>query len=393
MKNLSKYIVIGILVFACAIYLFSRCTLFSQNPDKANTENITEKENTGLVISDEVKRQVSAMKLEEKICQMFFVTPEQLTGVGEVIQAGSATKEKLEQFPVGGIIYSSHNLQTPSQVSELLKNSKSYSKYPLLLGIVEEGGQATAIGENPAMSLGKIEAMSKIKDTESAYEVGEKIGSELSKLGFNVNFAPVADVLDETCDNSLNERSFGTDCNSVSKMVEQFVIGMQKEGVSAVLKHFPGQGFSVGSTEFDYVKTDRSYEEIKKSELLPFYKGIEAGAKMIMLGNIIVSALDAEKPASFSYKIVTELLKNEMGFNGIIISAPMNDGAVLNSHTSGEAAVEAVKAGVDMVLMPNNFEIAYKALIEAVESGDISEDRIDESVMKIMQYKSDKGLK
>lgn len=392
MKNLPKYIVVGILVLLCVIYLFSRCTLFIPDTEEKKDKDEVETVIPSMAISDEIKQKVEEMSLEEKIYQMFYVTPEQLTGVGEVIQAGDKTKEMLEKYPVGGIVYSSHNLQTPEQTKELIGKSQEYSKIPMFAGVFEEGGNNTVLGDNSSMSLGKIEAMSDVSDFERAYEIGAKVGNSLLELGINMNFAPVADVMGEGINNIIGTRSFGNDYNAVSRKVEQYVKGLQSKGVSATLKHFPGQGYTEGDTSYDYAKNNRSAKEIRKEEFAPFIKGIGAGADFVMIGNVKVGAFDSDNPAPFSYKIVTELLKSELGYTGIVISSPMTDGAVLNSHTSADAAKEAVKAGVDMILMPNSLEIAVKALCEAVESGEIPESRINESVMKILQTKVNRGI-
>lgn len=391
MKNLAKYVVVGILILMCVIYLFSRCTLFiPDDTDKGDEE--TGVNAPALNFNDEVKEMTEKMSLKEKIYQMFYVTPEQLTGVGEVIQAGEKTKEMIEKYPVGGIVYSSHNLQTPEQTKELLGKTQNFAKIPMFLGVFEEGGSNTVIGDNSAMSLGKIETMSDVADFERANEIGKKAGEELARLGINMNFAPVSDVMGEGLENVIGNRSFGYDYNAVSKKVQQYVLGLQEKGVSATLKHFPGQGYTKGGTSYDYALNERSGDKIRNEEFEPFIKGIEAKADFVMIGNIKALALDNINPAPFSYKIVTEILKNELGYTGIVISAPMNDGAVLNSHTSAQAAIETVKAGVDMILMPNNLEIASEALYNAVKEGEIPESRIDESVMRILQCKFNKGL-
>lgn len=391
MKNITKYVVVGILIAACVIYLFSRCSLFTQNQSK-KAENGNGTVSTAQT-DDKLQKILDDMTLEEKIYQMFFVTPEQLTGVGEVVQAGEATKDAIEKKPVGGIIYFSKNIQTPEQITEMLENTQKYSKIPLFTAIDEEGGTVSRLADNPLMDMEKIETMSEIgdkKDYERAYEVGVIIGEKLSELGFNVDFAPVADVL--SGDNVIGSRSFGSDTKVVSKMVSNVVSGLNKSGVSATLKHFPGQGSTTGDTHYDYVQSDRTEKEIRSTELPPFESGIESGADFVMIGHMKVKAFDSKNPAVFSKKIVTDLLRKDMGFKKIIITDAMNMGAVLNNYKSGEAAVKAVRAGVDMILMPNDFESAFDAVLKAVSDGEISESRIDESVMRILKLKSEKGL-
>lgn len=392
MKNLAKYIVVGFLILLCVIYLLSRCTLFLPDEEVKNGEKLSGNVPSVMEIDDEIKQMVSEMSLKEKLYQMFYVTPEQLTGVSEVIQAGETTRTSIEEKPVGGIIYSALNLQNKEQVKELLSKTQGYSKIPMFLGITEEGGRITALGNNSEMTLKNIESMADVSDADQAYEIGLIIGKELKELGFNMNFAPVADVLGEGKENVIGDRSFGNDFNAVSNKVLSLAKGLEENGISATLKHFPGQGYTTGGTDYDYVNTSRTADKIKTEELAPFKKGIEGGADFVMIGHIVVENIDSENPATFSKKIVTNLLKDELGFTGLVISSPMNEGAVLNSHTSADAAKEAVMAGIDIILMPNSLDVAYEALYNAVMDGEISESRIDESVMKILQCKSDKGL-
>ncbi len=391
MKNLPKYIVIGILVLFCTVYLFSRCTIFTvsepkQDASEAGPNKVTVK------ASEKVNSILNEMTLEEKIYQMFYVTPEQLTGVSEVIRAGETTKSAIEAKNVGGIVYFENNLQNPEQTKELLKATQEYAKIPMFLGTMEEGGNVFAISKNGEMGLGEIAPMGQISSSDEAYEIGTEIGEALSGLGFNMNFSPVADILGEGKINAIGERSFGYDKDDVSRKVEWMVKGLKKGGVMVTLKHFPGQGFTEGDTALSYPISNRSIDEIKAEELAPFKAGIDSGAEFVMIGHISIPEIDADSPATFSHKIVTQLLREEASFGGVIITSPMNEGAVLNSHTSADAAVEAVLAGVDMILMPNNMDIAHEALVDAVRSGKISEERINESVIRILNCKEKQGI-
>ncbi len=393
MKHLTKYIIIGILMLVCIVYLFSRCTWFIPSEAPKGSDDKQDKVSVSNSGDKELQKVIDEMTLEEKIYQMFFVTPEQLTGVGEVIQAGETTKKSVEEKPVGGIIYFAKNLQTPQQTKEMLEKTQEYSKIAMFMAVDEEGGAVSRIGSNSAMGMEKIESMGEIgesKDYDRAYEAGVIIGEKLYELGFNVDFAPVADVLNG--DNVIGNRSFGRDSEMVSEMVSKFVTGLSENGVSATLKHFPGQGSTTGDTHYNYVESNRTESEIRSEELVPFKKGIESGADFVMLGHMTVKALDSKNPATFSKKIVTNLLREEMGFEGIIITDAMNMGAILNTYTSGDAAVSAVKAGVDMILMPNDLDAAFKAIYDAVKNGEIDESRIDESVMRILRLKAKKGL-
>ncbi|MBR2916808.1 MAG: hypothetical protein IKC07_04345, partial [Clostridia bacterium] len=219
MKHLPKYIVVGILVLVCVVYLFSRCTLFV--PDETGKEKTDGgKTEVKVEASDKVKKILADMTLEEKLYQMFYVTPEQLTGTEDVILAGETTKKAVDEKNVGGISYFERNLQDRTQAKELLKNTQSFAKIPMFLGATEEGGRMFAISRNPQMDLGEIEPMGQVSDADSAYAIGEKISEALKELGFNMNFSPVSDVLEEGKANMIGDRSFGYDSDEVSRKVE-----------------------------------------------------------------------------------------------------------------------------------------------------------------------------
>ncbi len=395
MKNIAKYIkyiVLGILLSICVIYLFSRCGIFDNSKSKKEGEK-AQQTTVEKIKGEDVEKIVKNMTLEEKVYQMFFVTPEQLTGVGEVIQAGDTTKKAVENKPVGGVVYFAQNLQTTEQTTEMITKTQGYSKISMFMAVDEEGGAVSRIGDNPALGMEKIESMGSIGaggDYKKAKKAGDTIGKKMSELGFNVDFAPVADVLDG--DNIIGNRSFGEDANVVSDMVSEFIYGLSENNISATLKHFPGQGATTGDTHKNYIELNKSEGDIRKTELVPFISGIESGADFVMIGHMTVKAFDSKNPATFSKRIVTDLLRKELGFEGIIITDAMNMGAIVNEYKSGEAAVKAVEAGVDMILMPQDFDVAYKAVLKAVKDGDIPESRIDESVTRILKIKAKRNL-
>ncbi len=345
---------------------------------------------------DKVEVLMSEMTLSEKVYQMMFVTPEAITGVGTVIQAGEATKNALSEYPVGGIIYFSANLKDATQTTEMIENTQSYSKIPLFIGVDEEGGIVSRLGENSAMGVTHHPPMKEIgmsKNPEKAYEVGKILGCELSALGFNVDFAPVADVLVNEKNSVIGNRSFGTEPENVAIMVSETVKGMEENGVSATLKHFPGHGSTYSDSHSGYSASARTLDELRESEFIPFASGISAGADFVMVAHItMVNATNDCLPATLSEEVIGGMLKGELGYKGIVITDAMNMGAIANEYTTEEATVKSIKAGCDMILMPKDLKIAHNAVIAAVASGEITEDRINESVRKILTLKIEKGL-
>ena len=340
---------------------------------------------------------LASMTLEEKVWQLFMVTPEQLTGVDCATIAGSRTESALRNFPVGGIIYFAQNLEDVEQTRSLLSGTQNFSKeisgIGLFLAVDEEGGTVA----RAANSLGttKFEDMAHYgakNDAQEAYGIGKTIGTDIGSLGFNVDFAPVADV--DLCDgNELGDRIFSDDPQIVANMVSAVVKGLQETGVSATLKHFPGLGAEDGNShDDDRVIIDRSPEQLRSAEFVPFSAGIDAGADFVMVGHQIMTFDESGLPSDLSYTIVTEYLRGELGFDGIAVTDSHVMNTISGTYSSAEAAILALEAGMDMILMPQSVSEAVAGVCSAVESGRLTESRIDESVTRILREKEEKGL-
>lgn len=366
--------------------------------EEKQSEEETEQEETlseEEILQMKIEEIMEGMSLEEKTAQMFMITPEALTGVGQVLKAGDMTREAINEYPVGGLIYFTQNLQDPEQVRKMTGNVQNFSEerigLPMLLSVDEEGGTVTRFGGNAAFDYdasADMDAIGASGDTRLAYELGEKIGSFLHSLGINMDNAPDADVLSNPANTVVKDRSFGSDCSVVSEMALAELKGLEDQGVKGVLKHFPGHGATTADTHAGYAYTDASLEEMKTNELVPFQDGIEAGADIIMAGHISCPQVTGnEEPASLSEKMINEVLREDMGFSGVVITDAMNMGAIAENYSPAEAAVKAVLAGVDMILMPEDFSQAYTGVLNAVKSGKITEERIDASVYRIVKLK------
>lgn len=335
---------------------------------------------------------IAGMSLEEKVAQMFFVTPENLTGVDVATQAGETTRQALTQYPVGGLIYFSKNIYDEEQLTTMIRNSQSYSEIPLFIGVDEEGGSLVArIANNPAFQVETFPNMAEIGatgDTTKAFEVGNSIGSYLKKYGFNLDFAPDADVLTNPNNTAIGERSFGSDPNLTAQMVAEEVKGFQQQNVIPVLKHFPGHGGTAEDSHHGAAVLNRSLEELENAEFLPFKAGIEAGANVVMVGHLQVPQLISDDtPASLSSELITGILREKLGFDGIVITDSLSMGAITEYYTPDEAAVRCIQAGGDMLLMPQDFKTAYEGVLNAVKNQTIPESRIDESLSRIFHVK------
>lgn len=362
-------------------------------------EIVTEEEVKGALVEEAKQREIlqllTEMTVEEKVAQLFMITPEALTGYGTVTAASDVTRQALEQYPVGGIIFFAKNIVNPEQLTEMTGNLNRYamelSGIPIFLGIDEEGGKVSRIAGNENFNVQKISDMRVIGDTKDinqAYLAGSSIGNYLNQYGLNVDFAPVADVLTNEENVLLKNRSFGTDAKLVSDMNREYVRGLNENSVYGCLKHFPGHGGTAGDTHAGYAYTERTLEEMQKEELLPFQQGIENGINFIMISHISAENLTGDTtPASLSYAITTELLRENMGYDGIVITDAMNMGAVADSYSSAAGAVKAILAGADIVLMPVDFPSAYQGIMDAVADGTISEERLNCSVERILKVK------
>ncbi len=341
------------------------------------------------------KKLVSEMTLEEKIAQLFVITPEQITGVDVTVSAGETTRDAINKYPVGGMIYMGKNLENPEQTKDMIEKTQEYAKertgLPMLISVDEEGGTVSRIASNPAFGIDNVGPMRDIGDSGDyyqAYQAGYTISSYLKDLGFNMDFAPDADVITNPENTVIGDRSFGTDPELVSKMVQSETEGMMENKVVPVLKHFPGHGGTSEDSHIDYAFTNKTMEELKAAELVPFAENIQAGANVIMAAHISCpEILGDNTPASLSSVMITDLLRGELGFDGVVITDALNMGAIANNYSSDQAAVKAISAGVDLLLMPADFQTAYDGLVTAVKEGEISEERIDESVERIVELK------
>ncbi len=367
-----------------------------ENPDIVNI--VVQEQQDAQKTREEQERQeimdmIDGMTPEEKAAQLFVVTPETITGVSQVVAAGETTKEAINTYPVAGFVYLSQNLQDETQVKEMLSGVQSFSEerigLPMFLCLDEEGGTVARVAGNEAFNVTDIGNMSDLGatgDTEAALDAGSTVGAYLKALGFNVDFAPVADVLADPDYELLKDRAFGSDPALVADMTLAFSKGLLSEGVQSVYKHFPGHGAASGDSHEGYVEVTKTMDALEAEDLLPFKKGIGGSSPWIMVGHIATpKATGNDLPATMSKEIITDLLRNKMGFDGIVITDALEMDAIAANYSSAEAAVAALQAGVDLLLMPADFYEAYQGVLDAMASGTLSEDRVNESLFRIIR--------
>ena len=358
-------------------------------------QEVVEEEEAFVDVADHEKTAeeiLAEMTLEEKVYQMFIVTPESLTGYDVVNASTQITKGWLEKYPVGGLIYFADNIMTPDQTKDMLKNTMKSAvelqEMPIFLCVDEEGGRVVRVAGNSKMGVTNVGPMGEIKDEAGAKAAGATIGAYLKDLGFTVDMAPVADVITNDKNAVIGDRSFGSDASIVDQYADAYSDGLHSKGILSTYKHFPGHGATEGDTHEGYAYTNKTYEELKEAELVPFASAKRNKIDMVMVAHIAVPNITGDNtPCTLSYKMVTEILRNDLNYNGLIITDAMNMGAITENYTSKEATVKAIQAGVDIVLMPEDFKESVKAVMDAVEKGDITEERINESVLRIIEKK------
>lgn len=331
-----------------------------------------------------VTARIAEMPLEDKVAALFIVTPEQLTGVQIVTRAGDTTKEALTKYKVGGLVYTENNITGADQLKELLSNTALIDQ-TLFLTVEEEGGENSVLASK--LTVTEVPDMASVSGVDGAREAGSNAGANLAEYGFNLNLAPVADV--KTSEESiLGNRSFGSDPVQVGEMAAAYITGLTERGISACVKTFPGLGGVTESTVEGMADTQRSQSDMESAEFPAYQAAIAAGSEFVMVGTISAPELNGgdNTPCCLSAAVVG-LLRNQLGYDGIIITDALNETAITDYYTSADAAEKALRAGVDMIYMPENFTEAYEGILQAVQSGSLEESRIDESLLRIYRVK------
>lgn len=336
---------------------------------------------------------LSGMTLHEKVCQLFFVQPDHFSRLDKVDAPSEQLIRAFTRFPVGGVILFGGNIsygRLADLNAAMRQAAIAANGIGLLIGVDEEGGSISRVAGKLKLQE-KQPVAGEITTPEQAYRSAEVISRYLSEYGFNVDFAPVADVRTDVKYAEIANRAYSDDPDTVARMVEQFVAGMRENGLIPVLKHFPGHGAVSGNTHKGFGVSEREPDEWRRIDFVPFRAGIDAGAEIVMMSHQLAVRVDPDLPASLSPKVVS-YLRNELEFDGVVITDALRMDAIHKQYSSGEACVMALEAGVDMLLLPYNFTNGYNGVIRAVENGRLSAERIDESVRRILTLKLKHGL-
>ena len=352
---------------------------------------------------DPVVRQMQSMTLREKVGQLFMIRPDALEGrfgpaelednsIIGTTRVSEEMKQTYANYPCGGFALFRKNIISPSQLMGFTEALHALNSCAPMLGIDEEGGRIARIANHPAnFNVTKFPSMGAIAqsgDESQAYAAGKTIGAYLSAYGLDIDFAPVADVNTNPKNPVIGDRAFGDDPSVAAGMVKQVIAGLHESGAASCVKHFPGHGDTATDTHTGYAETLKTWDEISACEMIPFRAGIEAGTDFVMTAHIAApNVTGSDEPATMSYTLLTEKLRGELGFQGLIITDALAMGAIREKYSSSQASVQCILAGADILLMPYDYFEAFDGVVQAVENGVIPESRIDESVYRVLSFK------
>ena len=362
--------------------------------------------------ASKVETLLSSMSLEEKVGQLFIIRPESLSTELTPQQAHDTTEYgvtewtedmalQLEKYPAGGVAIFGKNISSPEQLKNFVAAMQQASSLPLFMGVDEEGGSVSRLANSPAFRteegyvLPQFKSMAEIGasgDTGAARTVGFTIGCYLAEYGFNLDFAPVADTNTNPDNVVIGDRAFSSDPELVSQMVAAELDGLHSAEVLGCIKHFPGHGDTVGDTHDGYVSIQKTWDELLSAELIPFINNLD-NTDMVMVAHISLPNVTGDGlPASLSGELISGKLRGELGYDGVVITDSLAMGAIAQEYTSADCAVMALDAGVDILLMPEDYAAAFEGVVQAVEEGRLSMERIDESVARVLELKDQLGL-
>lgn len=339
---------------------------------------------------DPIEDRIKSMSLEEKIGQLLIVGFEGTEINQEIISF-------IEELKVGGFILFSRNIEDENKTLKLLNNIKeanSDNDIPLFLSIDEEGGRVSRLPK-AFKRLPEAIKLGNKNDKEISYNYGKILGERVKTLGFNVDFAPVLDINSNPKNPVIGNRAFGSTVDIVVSNGIQVMSGIRDTNIIPAVKHFPGHGDTGIDSHVNLPIVKKSMEELEKMELIPFIKAIEEDVDMIMVAHILYPAMDEEYPSTMSQKIIQNLLRDQLGYNGVVVSDDMTMGAIVENYSLEEASLRFIKSGGDIALIchgNDNPKKVIEHIKESVNTGSLSEIDIDKKVYRILKLKEKYAL-
>jgi beta-N-acetylhexosaminidase len=341
-------------------------------------------------LKDEIIRILQEMTLEEKIGQMVVIGFE-----GPRID--DHVESMIREHQIGGLVLFERNIEDENQLASLIADLKAVNKdnrLPLFIAVDEEGGRISRLPQgSPRFPSNK--ALGEQGDPDYSFTIGQEIGAALAAFGFNMNFAPVLDIFSNPQNEVIGDRSFGDNPEIVSKLGIAVMKGLQSQNIISVVKHFPGHGDTRMDSHIDLPVVEYNRKRLDDFEFVPFKEAIDSGVEAIMTAHIMYPELDPGKPVTMSRKILTGILRHDLGFRGLIITDDLEMGAITKNYALEEVALEAVLAGADILLICHSSEHQEQVLSNlkaAVQNGELTMERIDESVGRIIRLKQKHGM-
>ena len=375
----------------------------TEAPTKTTTEASTQPETTEAPTEpDPLVLQLESMTLEEKVGQLFMVTPGTLglpqikapmeaLSQEQLTQMENAIREIFAQYPVGGIVQFAADLYSPEQITAYNALLQKAAEIPLFLGIDEEGGTVARLANHSAFDLPQYQSAGAVGasgNPQDALEIGQTIGAYLGEYGFNMDFAPVADVNTNPNNPVIGNRSFSSDCNVAGQMAKAMAQGLEERGIVPVFKHFPGHGDTAQDSHEEVAYSHKTLEELQNCEFIPF-SGLTEN-QCVMVGHIALPEVTGDMtPATLSSEIVTGLLREKLGFRGLILTDSMVMEAITYNYSSAEASLLALEAGCQIILQPADFPSAFDGVVKAVEAGTFPEEQLNAVVLQILRFKQE----
>lgn len=340
---------------------------------------VTRKDFNRMTVTEKVDYLMNEMTIEEKIAQMLI-----LYYINDHVDDN--LNNILSTVKPGGFIVIGENITTFAKTKKFIDDLKKSSDIPMIISIDQEGGSVQRlkyIEDKKVTEIPYMYYLGKTNDQKLAYDVGRVMAEEMRTLGINVVYGPVCDILSNEENTVIGKRSFGETATLVSDMATNLAKGLEANGVIATYKHFPGHGNTSTDSHNTLPIIDKDYEELLLEELIPFKSAIDNGAKIIMIGHLSLPQITNDSiPASLSPIIINDILKDKMGYEGLVITDALNMGALTNTYSDEEIYTMAINAGVDLLLMPSGSKNAIKYIKD-----NIKEERINESVKKILTFK------
>lgn len=333
---------------------------------------------------------IEDMTLREKVGQLFYIRLEMVDPNWPIQCLNDSFMMKVKDYPCGGFLLSSFNYRDSAHVIAFNEQLHALYGHPLLC-LDEEGGCVVNLASKDSLNLPRWEStwsIGRTRDVGEAYRCGRIIGHYMKHYGFDVSFAPVADVWTNPENTVIGTRAYSDKAKEVAVMCRYFLGGLNYEGILGSYKHYPGHGNTLGDTHKGAAYTDKTWEELKRCELIPFEDGIAHGLQMIMASHVSLPNVTGDSiPASISRELLTRRLRGDLGFQGVIITDSYRMRAVLQGRNAKEQAIQGIRAGVDIILSPRDYFEAFDGIVEAVEKGQISEERINASVKRALAIK------